>query len=289
ALQTQDWTKRPLQALSPANTASTHLPFSRVLRSKEPKAHRLVNRRKPRFDMVNGRFPRGFRARSQRSVNAAPVRTSPVTRGASGVQRKVFRVEQLAGAGRIASAADEEHDHSLTDTASDSKLEAEWMAHELSALNSAITRNMRELSALINEGNDQRMARAAGELDAAVEGMEAATQKILASAEVIDDCARALAAALSGDYHHGLTQDVQDQVVRIYEACNFQDLAGQRIGKVIALLIMIEEKLAAMIACNSGTGARPPEAAPRTELINGPRLNGAAGHASQGDVDAMFA
>src|SRR5262249_46505802 len=126
-------------------------------------------------------------------------------------------------------------------------------------------------------------------LGAAGEGMEKATQKILASAEAVDDCARALAAALSNDYHHGLAQDVQDHVVRIYEACNFQDLAGQRIGKVIALLIMIEEKLAAMIACNSGTGARPAEAAPRTELINGPRLDGAAGHASQGDVDAMFA
>jgi chemotaxis protein CheZ len=79
------------------------------------------------------------------------------------------------------------------------------------------------------------MTRAAGDLGAAIEGMETATQKILASAEAIDDCARALASALSNDYHHCLAQDVQDHVVRIYEACNFQDLAGQRIGKVIAI------------------------------------------------------
>ena len=213
-------------------------------------------------------------------------------RGASGVQRKVFRVEQMAGGGRIASV-DEQRDRGQIDAAGDSnhRLEAEWMAHELSALNSAITRNMRELSALISDGNDRRMARAAGELGAAVEGMENATQKILASAEVIDDCARALAAALSDDYHHGLTQDVQDHVVRIYEACNFQDLAGQRLAKVIALLITIEEKLAAMIACCSGTGAQLAETrpAPHTDLVNGPRLDGAAGHASQGDIDAMFA
>jgi chemotaxis protein CheZ len=213
-------------------------------------------------------------------------------RGASGVQRKVFRVEQMARGGRIANA-EEQHDRGPTDNAHDShhQLETEWMAHELSALNSAITRNMRELAALLNDGNDRRMARAAGELGAAVEGMEKATQKILASAEVVDDCARALAAALSNDYHHGLAQDVQDHVVRIYEACNFQDLAGQRIGKVIALLIMIEEKLAAMIACNSGTGAQLAETklALGTDLINGPRLDGAAGHASQRDIDAMFA
>jgi len=229
--------------------------------------------------------------RSQRSVNAAPVRTSLAMREASGVQRKVFRVEQMARGGRIASA-EAQHDRTPTDSENDShhQLEAEWMAHELSALNSAITRNMRELATLINDGNDRRMARAAGELGAAVEGMEKATQKILASAEVVDDCARALAAALSNDYHHGLAQDVQDQVVRIYEACNFQDLAGQRIGKVIALLIMIEEKLAAMIAYNSGTGAQSEtRPAPGTDLINGPRLDGAAGHASQRDIDAMFA
>jgi hypothetical protein len=58
------------------------------------------------------------------------------------------------------------------------------MAHELSAIHSAIARNMQELSVLINDGDDRRMARAAGELGAAIEGMEKATQKILASAEV---------------------------------------------------------------------------------------------------------
>jgi chemotaxis protein CheZ len=96
---------------------------------------------------------------------------------------------------------------------------------------------------------------------------------------------------LSNDYHHGLAQDVQDHVVRIYEACNFQDLAGQRIGKVITTLIMVEERLIAMIARYSGTGNQPAEATkPSSEtLVNGPRLDGATGHASQRDIDAMFA
>jgi chemotaxis protein CheZ len=136
------------------------------------------------------------------------------------------------------------------------------------------------------------MARAAGELSAAVEGMESATQKILASAEVIDDCARALASALTDDYHHGLAQDVQDHVVRIYEVCNFQDLAGQRIGKVIATLIMVEQQLAQMIERHQQSGEIEQPAANNSSsdaLINGPRLDGAAGHVSQQDIDAMFA
>jgi chemotaxis protein CheZ len=209
------------------------------------------------------------------------------------VQRKVFRIEQMVGGGRDSSVAGR-HNHARSAKPSESHQQPEAgpiLARELAAIRSAIDRNMRELSVLINDGNDRRMTRAAGELGAAVEGMETATQKILASVEVIDDCARALAAALSNDYHHGLAQDVQDHVAGIYEACNFQDLAGQRIGKVIATLIMVEERLVAMITRYSGAGEQRAEATkPSSEnLINGPRLDGATGHASQRDIDAIFA
>ena len=166
--------------------------------------------------------------------------------------------------------------------------------HELSALANVVARNTRTLMALINDGKDRRMARAAGDLAAAVESMETATQKVLASVEAIDDCARVLVSALSDDYHHGLAQDIQDHVVRVYEACNFQDLAGQRIGKVITTLVMVEEQLTAMIEnCNNVTGAaRPDKAAgshPSGDILNGPRLDGDGGHASQRDIDLMFA
>jgi len=81
-----------------------------------------------------------------------------------------------------------------------------------------------------------------------------------------------------------------DHVVRIYEACNFQDLAGQRIGKVIATLIMVEERLVAMIARHNSAGERPEAIKSSSEnLVNGPRLDGATGHASQLDIDAIFA
>ena len=43
------------------------------------------------------------------------------------------------------------------------------LARELAAIQSVILRNMSELSALIQDGNDPRMARAAGELGASVE------------------------------------------------------------------------------------------------------------------------
>jgi chemotaxis protein CheZ len=209
------------------------------------------------------------------------------------VQRKVFRVEQMTGRGnRAAASFAAGNDRPAVKT--HQPIEPGTVERDLTALHDIIAHHRRELSALIIEGKERRMTRAAGELNAAVEGMETATQKILVSAEVIDDCARALASALDDDYHLGLAQDVQDHVVRIYEACNFQDLAGQRIGKVITTLMMLEERLAAMIErCDSfdskSRPAVPTEQPSNCEYINGPRLDGDSGHASQGDIDAMFA
>jgi chemotaxis protein CheZ len=119
--------------------------------------------------------------------------------------------------------------------------------------------------------------------------MEMATQKILHQAEGIDECAKALAASLTDDYTRGLAQDIQDHTVQIYEASNFQDIAGQRIAKVIETLNLIELQLSAMLTRCSGGAAEPLARAAENGLINGPRLDGDAGHASQIEIDEMFA
>lgn len=214
------------------------------------------------------------------------------------MQRKVFRIEQMMAGKRPASAA---ADHRrMTDELAALRAQvksqgkepnsAHGMKAELAQVQDTIARTMRDLGGLIGDGKERRMARATGELAAAVDGMETATQKILKSAEGADDGAKALAAALKTDYERGLAQDIQDNVVRIYEACNFQDLAGQRIENVIATLTAIEEQVAAMLArCN---GVNIPTAAARVTpgngLLNGPKLDGDAGHASQHDIDKMF-
>jgi chemotaxis protein CheZ len=135
------------------------------------------------------------------------------------------------------------------------------------------------------------MTRGAGELGAAVEVMEKSTDKILKSAETIDDSAKTLSTSLKDDYKAGLAQDILDQLTAIYEACNFQDLAGQRIGKVIGTLGEIDAALTQMLTrCQGllGGEAAPAVPAPRRDLLNGPRLDGDAGHASQCEIDALF-
>src|SRR5580692_4808712 len=73
------------------------------------------------------------------------------------------------------------------------------------------------------------MTRIAHELEEVVDSTERATQKVLAAAEEIDQVANNLVAALNGKFEQGLAKDIQDLVIKIFEACNFQDLTGQRI------------------------------------------------------------
>lgn len=78
----------------------------------------------------------------------------------------------------------------------------------------------------------------------------------------------------------------------IYEACNFQDLAGQRIGKVIDTLGQIEQAVTRMLTrCQQPLDGEEKIAAmpaPQRGLLNGPRLDGDSGHASQNEIDALF-
>lgn len=162
---------------------------------------------------------------------------------------------------------------------------------ELTCLRDTIARNRQDLADLLGPTKDRQMTRAAAELGASIDSMEKATKVILDATEGIDDSAKSLTAALKHDHEKGMAQDILEHAVKIYEACNFQDLAGQRIAKVIGILATIEEQVArALERC---TPAGPADAgvarrAAGTGLINGPKLDGDAGHADQGDIDAMF-
>jgi chemotaxis protein CheZ len=213
------------------------------------------------------------------------------------VQRKVFRVEQMFAIGHTGGHAPQAHDelkalHKLAEQRDDATAETvKGLTHELTQIRDTIAHNKRQLAAMIGEGKERRMARAADELRASVDGMDHATQKILKSVEVIDDSAKALAAAQKNDYEIGLTQEIQDQVVAIYEACNFQDLAGQRIGNVLGMMTMVEDQVLAMLNRCEGVAGRdsaPIVAKPDAALLNGPKLEGDIGHANQSDIDAMF-
>jgi chemotaxis protein CheZ len=116
---------------------------------------------------------------------------------------------------------------------------------ETALIHRAITRTKEEIAALHISGLDGADGnRVSRELGAVAGGAEHAIQQILAAAEDIDEAANTLSAALKQEQERALAQDIRDQVVRIFEASNFQDLAGQRITKVLATLKFVEERIA---------------------------------------------
>ena len=167
---------------------------------------------------------------------------------------------------------------------------------ELDEMKAAITRTKKEIAALHAKGiQNTNVGHASDHLDAVVDGTEQATSAILGAAEEIDQMAAMLQVNLGDPQDKALAEDIQLQVVRIFEACNFQDLAGQRISKVVATLGFIEERIGRMTELWGGieafSGFEPddmPVLSGERALLNGPALADEEDQASQDDIDAMF-
>ena len=167
---------------------------------------------------------------------------------------------------------------------------------ELDLISDAINRTKREIAVLHGKSfNGDEMSKVSGELGAVVGGTEEATQQILEAAEAIDQAASALTKVTSADQHRILNEEIQERVVSIFEACNFQDLTGQRISKVMATMKFIENHITVMMDIWGGVDAIKAHAPPIVDtregdakLLNGPKLDGDDGHASQNDIDALF-
>jgi chemotaxis protein CheZ len=174
--------------------------------------------------------------------------------------------------------------------------QCEKLKIELDLIHDAINRTKREIAVLHGKSfNGDEMAKVNGELGAVVGGTEQATQQILEAAESIDNAASALSKNTSLDQQKILSEEISERVVSIFEACNFQDLTGQRISKVMTTMKFIEQHINEMMNIWGGVDAIKAHAPPIVDtregdakLLNGPKLDGDAGHASQDDIDAMF-
>ena len=186
--------------------------------------------------------------------------------------------------------------HALLETYRAQIEQCEKLKVELDLIYDAITRTKREIAVLHGKSfNGEEMAKVNGELGAVVGGTEEATQHILEAAEAIDNAATALSRVTSPDQQKLLSEEIQERVVSIFEACNFQDLTGQRIKKVMTTMKFIEHHITVMMEIWGGVDAIKAHAPAILDtregdarLLNGPRSEGEIGHASQDDIDALF-
>ncbi|MCA3380850.1 MAG: protein phosphatase CheZ [Roseomonas sp.] len=163
---------------------------------------------------------------------------------------------------------------------------------ELEGLGRTIARAKAEIAALkVEDIRDAHIPSATDELDAIVDHTAHATNEILDCCETLEQ----MQAELSGE----AADKLQGAVTRIYEACSFQDITGQRIGKVVTALKAIEGRISAVVSAASGmqgpdSAAVAPIAVPRDDkrtegekLANGPQLPGSG--VSQSEIDRLLA
>lgn len=160
---------------------------------------------------------------------------------------------------------------------------------QLSALSATIAATRREIATIRADAiGGQHIPNATDQLDEVVEATETATNKIM-------DCCDRLN-ALAETQAPELKDKIVDEVTRIYEACNFQDLTGQRITKVVRTLKHIEAQILTLINAleqmgfKFETGEEKLVLSKSTDtekhLLNGPQ--DAAGAIKQDDIDKLF-
>jgi chemotaxis protein CheZ len=137
---------------------------------------------------------------------------------------------------------------------------------------------------------NEHLPSATDELDAIVGSTEEATHGILQAMESLE--------SLTAEMTPELAEKVTGTVTQVYEACNFQDITGQRITKVVKALKHIEFKVDALVSAFGDEiakyKAQHPQDQPATKpeatdaaLLNGPQLPDSA--SKQDDIDALLA
>lgn len=125
---------------------------------------------------------------------------------------------------------------------------------------------------------------AGAELHAISRDTENATNVIMSAAEAMLDMDVSTP---------GLKDRVDDEVMKIFEACSFQDITGQRVSKIIKVLTQIDaliSRLADAVGAVDAATAAPLTAAEqraRDLLLNGPAIGGP--ETRQADIDDLFA
>ena len=129
---------------------------------------------------------------------------------------------------------------------------------------------------------------ATDELDAIVGSTEEATNGILQAMESLE--------GLTAEMDPAMAEKVTEAVTLVYESCNFQDITGQRITKVVKALKHIEDRVDALVAAfgdeihkyrEQQPAREEPKKSADEKLLNGPQLPEQAGN--QAEIDALLA
>ncbi len=131
---------------------------------------------------------------------------------------------------------------------------------------------------------DKHIPTATDELDAVIGATETASATIMDSCEAIQ--------ALAEKTDDATKVEIYNETTKIFEACSFQDITGQRISKVVSTLRTIEMSVDNLLNLFGQSNKKHvvEEEDTRTEdekLLNGPQMDGQG--VSQDEIDKLLA
>lgn len=161
--------------------------------------------------------------------------------------------------------------------------------NDLIEMAEAISQTRSEIASMRSQDEtDCQFISATEELDAIVEATEKATSDILEAAEDVQELAWVLREKGTEDE---ACDRLDARATDIYTACSFQDVTGQRTGKVVKTLRFLENRVLAMIEIwglddveihNNTANEEKPDA----HLLNGPARRGE--EVNQNDIDQLL-
>jgi len=163
---------------------------------------------------------------------------------------------------------------------------------QLSELRDHIEETKKEIATIRHPGDEEdRLTSAAMELDAIVSATEQATHRILNATEELDERITKIRDRSDDVGIHNVLEEMSRQTIEILEACNFQDISGQRTNKVIKTINFLEERILSMIDIwgveeFEGIDVDRKELDGDAALLQGPQHEGRG--ISQDDIDSLF-
>ena len=150
----------------------------------------------------------------------------------------------------------------------------------------------RELAGLgVTNGKANLFKSALKQMDALTAEIADAADRVMAAAEGIQDAADAIGAKTKDRGIKARLKKITANTGNLFEACSFQDITGQRIGKITRTVAAIESGVhsAARLAGSRGAKAGKTHAIDRIDggiTLEGPQVGGPA--VAQNDINKLF-
>ena len=180
-------------------------------------------------------------------------------------------------------------------TAEDMTTEIVRLKREILGLFEYMQRVRQEIAAIHKPSDEtDHLFSMEDQLDAIVSATEEATNSIMETVEENNQAIEKLREKVVGEQALKLLDGMVDNGMKVFEACSFQDITGQRISKVVKSMKYVETRVNSIIEVWGKDAVEATEITAETgkkregdkALLNGPQLEG--GGISQDEIDKLF-